>query len=127
MEHRIVFNGAIYETQTNALRNLIANVLARPDAAKVVVAFNSEGGNTDQGHSLYTFFRSLPRPIELHATGHVGSIAIPAFLGAPIRSASTFARFFFHGYDWTFAPNQNRSRIEEGLGSGLTSAHLDTN
>lgn len=115
MEHRIVFNGPIYETQTNALRDVIANVLARPDCAAAKLIFNSEGGNTDQGHSLYAFFRSLHRPIELYAAGHVGSIAVPAFLGAAKRTAAPHARFFFHGYDWTFAPNQTPARIEEAI------------
>lgn len=68
----------------------------------LVVMFSSGGGSTIEGLSLYDFIRSSPSPLHLHAVGHVGSMAVPVFLGAHKRSCTPITRFFFHSYDWVF-------------------------
>ncbi|SEF15221.1 hypothetical protein SAMN05444161_9219 [Rhizobiales bacterium GAS191] len=81
-------------------------MLEQKDFGSLTVIFSSPGGNTQEGLNLYSFFRSLPVRVRGHAAGHVGSMGIPAFLGAHYRTMSKFSRFFFHPYDWTF-PHEN--------------------
>jgi ATP-dependent protease ClpP protease subunit len=113
--YRLGFNGSLYEKQANALRGRIAQIFEQRDYESLIILFSSEGGSTDQGLSLYNFFRELPRPIHLHAVGHVGSIAVPAFLGGHKRTCVPYSRFFFHAYDWGFEGRQMSDRIAEAL------------
>ncbi len=114
-EHRLVFNGMIYEKQSNALRHRVAAILERPDFGSLTIVFSSDGGSTDEGFALYNFIRALPVPIHMHAAGHVGSMAVPVFLAGHERSCSPYARFFFHAYDWEFEGTQMSDRIVEAL------------
>lgn len=114
-DFRLVFNGSIYEPQCNALRNRIAQLFERPDCSSLTLVFSSEGGSTDQALALYNFIRILPRPIHVHADGHVGSAAVPVFLAGHTRTCSPHSRFFFHAYDWGFEGRQMTDRIEEAL------------
>jgi len=114
-DFRLSFNGSIHEPQANALRTRIAQILERQDCESLCVLFSSEGGGTDQSVSLYNFLRHLPRPIHMHAVGHVGSTAIPVFLGGHQRTCAPTARFFFHVYDWGFEGRQTLGRISEAM------------
>lgn len=113
MKYRLSFNGALSEKSCNALRDRIAMVFERPDVEDLIVLFSSEGGSTVDGISLYNFLKSLPRPIQFHATGHVGSMAVPVFVGAPKRTCSSISRFFFHVYDWGFGARATIDGIEQ--------------
>lgn len=115
MHYRLSFNGFLYEAQTNALRNRIAQIFEQKDYESLTVLFSSEGGNTDQGLALYNHIRALPRPIHMHAVGHVGSMAVPVFLAGHKRTCTPYSRFFFHAYDWTFEGRQMSDRIAEAL------------
>jgi ATP-dependent protease ClpP protease subunit len=115
MDFRLVFNGSLYEQQTNVLRSRVATILERQDCESLTVIFNSEGGSTDQGLALYNFIRALPKPIHMHAGGHVGSMAVPAFVAGHRRTCSPYSRFFFHAYDWAFDGRQMSDRIAEAL------------
>jgi ATP-dependent protease ClpP protease subunit len=114
-EHRLVFNGMIYEKQSNALRHRVAAILERSDFGSLTIVFSSDGGSTDEGFALYNFIRALPVPIHMHAAGHVGSMAVPVFLAGHERTCSPYARFFFHAYDWEFEGTQMSDRIAEAL------------
>lgn len=113
MHFRLAFNGAIQEAQCNALRARIAQIFERSDCESLVVLFSSDGGSLGQSLSLYNFLQELPRPIQFHAIGPVGSAAIPAFLGAQKRTAVPFTRFLLHGYDYGFEGRQNANKIKE--------------
>ena len=113
--YRLSFNGLLHEQSTNALRNHIAQIIEQKDFDSLTIAFASEGGNTDQGLSLYNFLRNLPIPVHMHAVGHVGSIAVPVFLAGHKRTCTPYSRFFFHAYDWGFVGRQTRDRITEAL------------
>lgn len=115
MNYRLSFNGSLYEQQTNALRNRIAQIFERPDCESLTILFSSEGGSTDQGLALYNHIRALPRPITMHSVGHVGSMAVPVFLAGHKRTCTPFSRFFFHAYDWGFEGRQMSDRIAEAL------------
>jgi ATP-dependent protease ClpP protease subunit len=115
MHFRLVFNSSLYEAQCNNLRSRVATILERADCESLTLIFSSEGGSTDQGLSLYNFFRALPVKIHFHAVGHVGSMAVPVFLAGHRRSCSPFSRFFFHAYDWGFEGRQMSDRIAEAL------------
>src|SRR6266516_9223 len=113
-EYRLVFNGPIITQSANALRHRVAFILEQADFESLTLVFSTSGGSTQDGINLYSFLRALPIRVHGHAAGHVGSIGIPAFLGAHYRTMSRFSRFFFHPYDWTF-PHANvlTERIEE--------------
>lgn len=115
MEYRLVFNGSLYEAQANALRHRIAVIIERPDFQSLTIMFSSEGGSTDQGLSLYNFIRALPIQVHMHASGHVGSMAVPVFLAGHKRTCTPYSRFFFHAYDWSFEGRQMSDRIAEAL------------
>lgn len=115
MDYRLVFNGSIYELQTNALRARIAAILEQKNFKSLTLVFSSEGGSTDQGLALYNFIRALPVQIHMHAAGHVGSVAVPVFLSGHRRTCSPYSRFFFHAYDWGFDGRQMSDRIAEAL------------
>ena len=115
MHYRLSFNGQIFERQANALRDRTAAILERPDYESLTILFASEGGSTDHALSLYNFIQALPVPIHMHAMGHVGSSAIPVFLGGHERTCTPFSRFFFHAYDWGFEGRQMVDRIAEAL------------
>lgn len=115
MKYRLVFNGPMYLPAVNALRGRIADILVQPGFEELTLVFSSEGGSTDEGLSLYNFIRSLPRPITIHAAGHVGSSAVPVFVGGHRRTCAPDARFFFHAYDWGFDGRQVGERIAEAM------------
>lgn len=115
MHYRLVFNGQLYEAQCNALRQRIAVIFEQQNYESLTLVFSSQGGNTDEGLALYNFIRSLPHPIHIHGAGHVGSMAVPVFLGGHKRTCSPFSRFFFHAYDWGFEGRQMSDRIAEAL------------
>jgi ATP-dependent protease ClpP protease subunit len=115
MIYRLVFNGELYQAQTNALRHRIATILELRDCESLTVVFSSQGGNTDEGIALYNFIRSLQRNVDMHAVGHVGSMAIPVFLAGTKRTCTPYSRFFFHAYDWGFDGRQMSDRIAEAL------------
>jgi ATP-dependent protease ClpP protease subunit len=115
MHYRLVFNGMLYELQSNALRHRTATILERQDFESLVILFSSEGGSTDQSLALYNFFRELPVPVHMHGVGHVGSASIPVFLAGNRRTCTPMARFFFHAYDWAFEGRQMSDRIAEAL------------
>src|SRR5271168_4185611 len=111
MEYRLSFALPINQDTANYLRQAITNLMSRDNFGRLIVLFASEGGSTDQSLAIFNFLQCLPVPIRFHAVGHVGSAGIPVFLGASSRSSATLARFFFHQYDWSFAPNQTFHRI----------------
>ena len=113
--YRLVFNGDIDERQTNALRNRVTAILEQPDFESLTILFSSDGGSTDEGLALYNFLRALPKPVHMHAVGHVGSIAVPVFLAGHTRTCTPFSRFFFHAYDWGFEGRQMSDRIAEAV------------
>lgn len=113
MKYLLSFNGSIYEKQTNVLRDRMATIFEQKDYESLTVLFSSEGGSSVQGVALYNFLRSLPKPVQFHAIGNVGSMAVPAFCGAAKRSCSTIARFSFHAFDYGFEGRQSLDRILE--------------
>jgi ATP-dependent protease ClpP protease subunit len=102
IEYRLVFNGPTEIAPMNALRHRVADILAKPDLRSLTIVFSSEGGSTVNGLSAYGFLRGLPKPVRMHASGSVGSMGIPVFLGGHHRTCEPLARFFFHTYDWGF-------------------------
>lgn len=114
-EDRLVFAHGITLDTANHMRNRVADVLARPDVTSLTILFSSEGGSTDQALSLYNFLTSMPKPIHMHAVGHVGSVANTIFLAGHKRTSSPHARFFFHEYDWGFDGRQTIRRMNEAV------------
>jgi ATP-dependent Clp protease protease subunit len=112
-DYRLVFHGSLYQPATLKLRHRIAEVLLQKDCTTATIVFSSDGGNTEEALSLYNFIRALPRPISIHAAGHVGSSAVPVFLAGHNRTCSPISRFFFHAYDWSFAGKQLAEQITE--------------
>lgn len=113
--YNLAFSDVLYAKQGIYLRSRIAAIFDRDDCESLTILFSSEGGSTDESLSLYNFIRALPRPIHMHAGGHVGSAAIPVFLAGHIRTCTPFSRFFFHAYDWVFEGRQMSDRIAEAL------------
>ena len=114
IEYRLTFSGGLNVDTANHLRARIASILERQDFGWLTIQFSSEGGSADQGVALYSFLRTLSVPVHMHAMGHVGSAAVPLFLGGETRTCEPLARFFFHEYDWTFAAApQTLRRIDE--------------
>src|SRR5216684_341398 len=111
--YRLAFSGPINDASAVALSSRIAQIFERADVGSLCVLFSSEGGSTVQSVSLYNFIRSLPRPLHMHAVGHVGSAAVPVFLAGHKRTCTPFSRFLFHRYDWTFEGAQTLDEIEE--------------
>src|SRR6059058_987878 len=87
-EYRLVFNGPIITQSANALRHRVAFILEQADFESLTLVFSTSGGSTQDGINLYSFLRALPIRVHGHAAGHVGSIGIPAFLGAHYRTMS---------------------------------------
>ena len=114
-KYLLAFNGHIYVQQATNLRARIATIFERQDCESLTLLLSSEGGSTDECMSLYNFIRALPRPLHIHAIGHVGSAAIPVFLAGHRRTCTPFSRFFFHAYDWGFEGRQMTDRIQEAL------------
>ena len=114
-EYRLSFASGLTIETSNHLRTRIATILEQPNFGSLTLLFSSEGGSTDQSLALYNFLRLLPVPIHMHAVGHVGSAAIPLFLGAEKRTCEENARFFFHEYDWGFTERQTLQRIDEAV------------
>ncbi|HSW87630.1 MAG TPA: ATP-dependent Clp protease proteolytic subunit [Candidatus Saccharimonadales bacterium] len=102
-KHRVItFNGPINAPASNSFRLALCQLINQ-GAEEITILFSSSGGSVDDGIALYTYIQSIPVKITMHAVGVVGSIAIPVFLAAPSRVASSNARFFFHDFTWTFA------------------------
>jgi ATP-dependent protease ClpP protease subunit len=115
MQYRLVFNGGIYLQSANALRHRVADILGRADCEGLTILFSSEGGSTDEGIALYNFIKDLPRPVNMHAVGHVGSMGVPVFCAGAVRTCSPISRSFFHTYDWGFDGRQTLERIDEAV------------
>jgi ATP-dependent protease ClpP protease subunit len=106
-ERYLVFHGPINPPATTNLRVALCEMLNQA-ATKVVLLFSSWGGSLDDAVSLHTYIKSLPYTVVVHATGLVGSSAIPVFLASNHRRASPNARFFFHDYHWTYATHNTQ-------------------
>ncbi|MEX2587635.1 MAG: ATP-dependent Clp protease proteolytic subunit [Actinomycetota bacterium] len=114
MDYRVVFNGNLNRASANALRSRVAEALEQPDLDRLTVVLSSEGGSTREGLALYHFLRVLPHPVEVHAAGHVGSAAVPVFLGGRRRTCAPVSRFFFHAFRWSFGEgSQSLDQIDE--------------
>jgi len=99
------FSGEITSQLSSSFRAALSEAV-NDGAREVTVLFSSAGGSTDEAISLFTFLRALPVRITMHACGVVGSVAVPVFLAAASRFASSNACFFLHQYAWTFANGQ---------------------
>lgn len=108
--HRILtFFGPIATPATASFRNALCTMV-NEGAREITVLFASYGGSTDDSIALHSYLRALPVDLTMHATGIVGSIAIPLFLAAPNRLASASASFFFHEFHWTDRDGQRLSQ-----------------
>jgi ATP-dependent protease ClpP protease subunit len=112
-KYLLSFNGDLYQRQTNALRDKIAQIFLQNDFESLTVLFSSERGGTVDGVALYNFLLSTPKPVHFHAVGNVGGMAVPAFCGAAKRTCASIALFSFHAFDWTFEGRPTYSRIKE--------------
>lgn len=100
--HRVItFNGPISAPASTNLRAVLCQ-LVNQGAQEITILFSSGGGSVDDGIALYTYIQSIPAKVTMHAIGIIGSIAIPVFLAAENRIASSNSRFFFHDFTWTF-------------------------
>jgi ATP-dependent Clp protease, protease subunit len=113
VNYRLVFNGPMKATPGNALRARVASILDQDDFDSLTVLFSSEGGDTREGLSLYNFFRSLPRPVHMHASGHVESMGVPVFLSGTTRTCSPISRFYFHPFAWSFDSSQRLDALDD--------------
>lgn len=95
----LVFNNPINTETSNRLRVILFQLLGQ-QPEEIIILFSSSGGGVDEGIALYNFLNTFPVTITMHAVGVVASIAIPVFLAATNRFASTNARFFFHDFTW---------------------------
>jgi ATP-dependent protease ClpP protease subunit len=114
-EYRLTFGVNINIDSANNLRGRIATILERGDFGSLVILFSSERGSTDHSLEHFNFISQLPVEIHIHGMGHIGSSAVPVFLAGTRRTCSTFARFFFHQYDWGFTERQTLHRIDEAV------------
>jgi len=115
LEYRLSFASYINLDYVNMFKARIATVLEQPNFGELTIIFSSEGGNTDQSLACYNFLRSLPVPIHMHASGHVGSASIPIFLASDSRTSATFSRFFLHEYAWQSEGKQTLCQITEAI------------
>lgn len=99
LDRTLVFSGPIQQGPVSALRVALVTMV-NEGATKITLLFASAGGSTDEGIALFSFLRALQVELTMHAIGHVGSIAVPVFLAAPIRLTSKNAYFFFHEFSW---------------------------
>lgn len=109
----IVFNGPINTENSNKLRLMLFQILTQ-QPEEISILFSSSGGLVDEGIALYNFINTFPSTVRItmHAVGLVASIAIPVFLAANHRIASSNARFFFHDFTW-LQPSPTRTMILE--------------
>lgn len=113
MNYRLVFNGPLKATPGNALRARVASVLEQEDFESLTILFSTEGGDTREGLALYNFLRSLPRPVHMHACGHVDSMGVPVFLAGATRTCSPASRFYFHPFAWSFDSSQRLDALDD--------------
>jgi ATP-dependent protease ClpP protease subunit len=113
VEYRLVFNGPIKASPGNAMRARVASILEQDDFESLTVILSTDGGDTKEGLSLYNFFRSLPRPVRMHAVGHVESMGVPIFLAGATRTCSPASRFYFHPFAWTFDSSQRLDSLDD--------------
>jgi ATP-dependent protease ClpP protease subunit len=123
-EYRLTFGVGINHDTANNFRNRIASILERGDFGSLTILFSSEGGSTDHSLELFNFVSQLPVPIHMHGMGHIGSTAVPVFLAGTRRTCTSFARFFFHQYDWGFAERQTLHRIDEAVKRLRSDIHM---
>jgi ATP-dependent protease ClpP protease subunit len=64
--------------------------------ARLHLLFQSAGGTVTDGIHLYNFFRAIPRPMTIYASGNVASSGVIAYLGAATRYASARTTFMLH-------------------------------
>jgi len=93
LERTLTYVGSIRPPSSNGLRATLCGYV-NEQAQKVTILFASDGGSTDDGIALYTFIKTLPLEITMHAIGLVNSIAIPVFCAGKNRLASKNARFY---------------------------------
>ena len=97
MEYYIVFQGPIESEPSLGLINALLDANKNDDVDHITLLLSSKGGDIYYGFNIATVIKNLKKPIRIHASNEVSSIANIIYLSAKERSSESFAKFFFHG------------------------------
>ncbi|QQG46023.1 MAG: ATP-dependent Clp protease proteolytic subunit [Candidatus Niyogibacteria bacterium] len=97
MEYYILFQGRIDKDASLALINALLEANGKKEAEHITMLFSSVGGFIYYGFNIATVIKNLEKPIRIHATNEISSIANVVYLSAKERSAESYAKFFLHG------------------------------
>ena len=115
--HTIFYSGGIYPQSVNNIRGTILQALNQK-ATSIRFAFSSEGGNLNDGFSLYHFLRALPVPLTMYNFGMVESMGVLIYLAGDTRLVAKDASFLMHSIQANFNFNSvDYPRLDERVNS----------
>ena len=117
MEYYILFQGSIEKQTSLALINALLEADGREDVHHITLLLSSRGGSVYYGFNIATVIRNLQKPIRIHATNEISSIANIIYLSAKERSAESYAKFFLHGVSIDGELSLNMEDLKEQVSS----------
>ncbi len=97
MEYYILFQGSIEKETSLNLINALLEADDYKEVDRIILLLSSIGGSIYYGFNIATVIKNLKKPIRIHATNEISSIANIIYLSAKERSAESYAKFFLHG------------------------------
>lgn len=97
MDYYIHFAGIIEQSFCLRLAQAIEKAKANPLVTQIIILFSSVGGDIREGFLLATLIQNSPKPIIMHATNNIDSIANVIYLSSKQRTAESYAKFYMHG------------------------------
>ncbi len=97
MEYYIVFQGPIEAKPSLDLVNALLEANNNDDVDHITLLLSSKGGSIYYGLNIATVIKNLKKPIRIHASNEINSIANIIYLSAKERSSESYAKFFLHG------------------------------
>src|SRR3989338_2169580 len=116
MDYYILFEGGINPENAKKFADAISAANVDTNITTINVFFSSFGGSTYYGFAIATLIQNSKKPVNIHATNHIDSIANVVFLSAKFvnRTSESHAKFFVHG------ASQEGNYDERGLNEALS-------
>ena len=87
-------------------------------ATEIRVHLSSNGGDCDEGFTIYNFLRSLPIKLTMQCVSHVESMAVIMFLAADKRVIVPHGKIKIHPMHWGFSNGKvDHNRLVEYVDS----------
>jgi ATP-dependent Clp protease protease subunit len=109
----LVFVGPIQNPAAKNLRNTCCSTVST-GTKEIQILFSSNGGDVNEGFSLYNFLRALPVKLTMHSIGFIDSMAMVVFLAGEQRFCSPDSTFLFHDFVTNFPAPSGISRQQFG-------------